>query len=204
MITRLILIRHGTTVWNQEKRYCGCRDVGLSVEGRLQAKKLRRKLKGIKFDCILASDRQRALQTARIIFKGRAIIKVRGLREINFGVLEGLRHKEILRIYGAAYVKWLKSPFRNHIPKAEELGDFKKRVQRAISGIIDKNSGKTVAVVCHGGTIGVLVSGILKTKDFWRYVPKATSVTVLEYAKGRVSLIKFNDTDHLDEDKTKD
>ncbi|MFZ5799828.1 MAG: histidine phosphatase family protein [Candidatus Omnitrophota bacterium] len=194
MITRLILIRHGTTAWNQQQRYCGCRDIGLSKAGRLQVRRLHYKLQGIKFEGIFSSDLKRAIQTAKIIFKDKKITKLRGLREINFGVIEGLRHSEILRIYGAAYTKWLKRPFRNHLPKAEQMGDFRRRVQAAISVIVRKSRGKTVAVVCHGGTIGVLVSSIVNKMDFWQYVPKAASVTVVESRNGKLRLIKFNDT----------
>lgn len=197
MTTRLVLIRHGITELNRKGRYCGQTDVSLSAQGASQAQQLRKQLKAFEFDRIYSSDRRRALQTSRIIFNGAKIIKLRGLREINFGVLEGLGHKEIMKKYSTTYKKWLKDPYKNHIPKGELLGLFKKRVQGAIKNIVRLNPGKSVAVICHGGTIGMVISCILKAKDFWRSVPSTASITIVEYKRGKPSIKKFNDTAHL-------
>jgi len=132
-----------------------------------------------------------------MLFKQARIIPVRGLREINFGVLEGLKNEEIMQRHADAYKKWLKDAFKNNIPKAEPINVFKKRVENALWSIIRCNPGKTIAVVCHGGVIGIFVNGILKTKNFWRCVPSPASVTVVECDKGKPRLKKFNDTAHL-------
>ncbi|MDD5044802.1 MAG: histidine phosphatase family protein [Candidatus Omnitrophica bacterium] len=197
MATELILIRHGITNWNKARRYCGCKDVPLSSEGRAQAVKLHRKLKDVCFDRIYSSDRKRALETCRIIFGRVRIAKVKGLREINFGVFEGLRHTEIMKKYGPVYKKWLSDPYQHHIPRAEKMADFKKRIYVSFAKIARANPDKTVAVVCHGGVIGVFVGGIYRSKDFWRYVPGATSVTVVKYKNRTPRIMKFNDIAHL-------
>ncbi|MDD5432092.1 MAG: histidine phosphatase family protein [Candidatus Omnitrophica bacterium] len=198
MATKIVLIRHGVTRWNKEKRYCGCMDIGLSKEGKAQAEKLKKHLSGNKFHKIYSSDRKRALQTAKIIFKGLKLIQVKGLREMSFGVMEGLRHDDILKKYPKEYSRWLENPFKYNIPKAEALVDFKKRVNCAIRKIVDSNRGKTVAVVCHGGAIGIFVTGILKKKDFWRHVPKTTSVTIVEFMKNKPKIKLFNAASHLE------
>ena len=196
-MTKLVLIRHGITKWNKEGRYCGCKDIGLSGHGKAQAEKLGKRLKLMEFDRAYCSDRRRALQTSRIVLGGAKIVKVKGLREVNFGVLEGLRHREIMKKYASFYGKWLKDCYKNNIPKAEPMIVFKRRVDSAIKKIIDLNPGKTVAVICHGGVIGVFVSGILKSRNFWRCVPSAASITVVDYVNGKPRIKKFNDTAHL-------
>ena len=196
-MVKLILIRHGVTKWNREKRYCGSKDIGLSDEGRSQVKLLSGRLNADGFDRIYCSDRKRATQTARILFKKAQIISKRGLREIDFGALEGLRHEEIIVKYSSAYEKWLKDPFANNIPRAEPMNGFKKRVEGALSKIVRSNSGNAVAVVCHGGVIGIFLNGILKNNNFWRCVPLPASVTVIEHKNGKLRLKKFNDTAHL-------
>jgi broad specificity phosphatase PhoE len=197
MLTRLFLIRHGITEWNQQRRYCGRKDVGLSRQGELQAKELCKRLKKFKFDRIYSSDRKRALQTSRIIFDGVKVITLSGLREIDFGVFEGLRHKEIMKRYPVIYRRWLKNPFQSRIPKAESLDTFKKRVNSTFRKIIRLNCGKTIAVVCHGGAIAVFISTILKKNHFWRYVPAAASISMVEYKKSQLRVKKFNNTAHL-------
>lgn len=194
MTTKLILIRHGITQWNKQKKYCGCRDIGLSNHGRSQARQLRKRFNGFEFDKIYCSDRRRALQTRKILFGRNDFIKVKGLREIDFGVFEGLRHDEILRKYPKLYKEWLADPYKGRIPEAEPMHVFRKRVHECIRKILGASRGKTIAVVCHGGVIGIFVSGILKNRSFWKFVPSPASVTVVEYSKRKLSLKKFNQT----------
>lgn len=197
MLTRLIFIRHGETIWNKQKRYCGCRDIDLSKDGKFQALRLREKLKNSRFDKIYCSDRKRALTTAKIIFGKTRIIKDKKLREMSFGVIEGLRHKEIMARYADIYKSWLKDPFKNHIPKAENLNSFKKRVASAIGKIVRDNGGKTICLVCHGGTISIFIAGILKRRNFWSYIPGSASISILEYWEKKPKIKVFNETTHL-------
>ncbi|MFA5275487.1 MAG: histidine phosphatase family protein [Candidatus Omnitrophota bacterium] len=197
MLTQLVLIRHGITEWNKQRRYCGRKDIPLSRQGRAQAKQLSKKLEAFKIEKIYSSDRKRALQTSRIIFGRRKIITMKVLREINFGVLEGLRHEDILKKYGAAYKKWLVNPYKSRIPQAETMVAFKKRVNRAIKKIVRFNPGKKIAIVCHGGVIGIFVSSVLNSNNFWRYVPAAASFTIVEYKKSRPIIKKFNQIEYL-------
>ena len=197
MVTQLVLIRHGSTAWNKEHRYCGCSNISISREGREQAETLHKRFKGISFDKIYCSVKRRATQTCRIIFNGAKFTGVPALREINFGVLEGMYYKDIMRKYKTAYENWINDPYRYRIPKSEPIRLFKKRVETAINKISRGNAGKTVAIVCHAGVIGIFVSSILKSRNFWRYVPSAASITIVEYKKDRPKIKLFNDTAHL-------
>lgn len=197
MTTQLILIRHGITAWNKQGRYCGYKDVSLSSQGKAQVIKLRAGIKNINIDRIYCSDRKRALQTRAILFGKGDFIKLKGLREINFGVFEGLKHDEIMKKFSAVYKQWLIDPYKVRIPEAEPMRVFKKRVQGAIKKILQAHRGKTIAVVCHGGVIGIFVSSILKSRNFWRHVPSASSVTVVEYKNNKFKVSKFNDKKHL-------
>ncbi|MCX5701176.1 MAG: histidine phosphatase family protein [Candidatus Omnitrophica bacterium] len=193
IITRLVLIRHGITEWNKQKRYCGYKDINLSSQGKIQAIKLRKSIKKFSFDRIYCSDRKRALQTRAILFGKTKFSRVRDLREIHFGVLEGLTHDQIMKKYPVAYKAWLRDPYKGRIPDAESLSDFKKRVIRVMKEIVRSNLGKTVAVVCHGGVIAMFVSSILKSRKFWKYVVSPASVTIVDYNNRKFKLIKFND-----------
>lgn len=197
MPTEVILIRHGITVWNRQKRYCGSKDIALSSQGRVQALRLRKRLKGIKCDRVYSSDRKRAARTARIIFGRARIIWVKGLREIDFGALEGLNYNEIMQKYPAVYKKWLKDPFKTSVPQGEAMGVFGRRVNSAMKKIVGLNRGKTVAVVCHGGTISIFINSLLKKRDFWRYIPAAGSMSIVEYGKNGARIKLFNDTGNL-------
>jgi len=192
MMTKLVLIRHGLTAWNMQKRYCGYRDVSLSRLGKAQVVKLRKNINDIYFDKVYCSDRKRALMTREILFGEADFIKDKNLREIHFGVLEGLKHDEIIVKYNQVYNKWLLDPYKNRLPKAETMQVFKRRIQGVMRRIIRSNQGKTIAVVCHGGVIGIFVSSILKSKNFWVHVPAPASLTVIKHENNKFKLVKFN------------
>ncbi len=96
-MTKLLLVRHGQTLWNHVARYQGHTDIDLSDTGRTQAKLLSMRLAGVSLQAVYASDLRRALDTARIIAEPHdlAVQALPQLREINFGAWEGLTFKEI-------------------------------------------------------------------------------------------------------------
>lgn len=196
-MTRVMLIRHGQTSWNLRKKYCGLTDLCLNIRGKKQAEKLSQRLKNELVDVVYSSDRKRALQSAEIIFKGAKIEKVGDLREMSFGIFEGRSYKEILRKQPLLYKKWLKRPFNVTIPEGENPMDFKKRIMRAFRKITLHNKGKTVAMVCHGGTISVILNHILKSRDFWKAMPASASLNIIECENNKVKIKLFNDTSHL-------
>ncbi|MDD4899483.1 MAG: histidine phosphatase family protein [Candidatus Omnitrophica bacterium] len=179
MATKLIFIRHGQTDWNAKMIYCGSSDVCLSQKGKTQARKLKKVFRGQQIDKIYCSNKKRALETAKIIFGKEKIVELEDLREMHFGVFEGLSYEQIQQKYPKVYKKWLHEPFTVTIPKGENLKDFKKRILRAVRKIMRAEKDKTVAVVCHGGVIGIFLSHLNKTKDFWKYVPSSASVTII-------------------------
>jgi broad specificity phosphatase PhoE len=181
MSTRLILIRHGQTVWTAKKIYCGAMDIGLNVNGRRQAERLRRRLNGKLMHKVYSSDKKRAIQTARIIFKKNKIVRLAELREMCFGVFEGLSHVQVLGKYPKIYSQWLKDPFSVTMPQGESLRNFRKRIVMAMKKISKLHPGQTVAVVCHGGVIGIFLAYLAKKNDFWRLIPKPATCTVIKY-----------------------
>lgn len=197
MATKLFLIRHGSTDWNVKHRYCGFVDVSLNAKGVTQAKRLGKRLKGETIHKVYSSDRKRALQTAAIVFEGHGIEVVPDLREMHFGIFEGLTYKQIIKKFPLLYKKWLKDPFKVAIPRGENLDMLKKRVVSAFKKIILRHPGQSVAVVCHGGSISSLIIHVLKSKDFWRHIPLSASLTIAQVKGRKFKLILLNDVTHL-------
>jgi broad specificity phosphatase PhoE len=146
---------------------------------------------------VYSSDRIRAIQTAGIVFKGYDIEKVADLREMHFGIFEGLTYHQIMKKFPHTYKKWIKNPFETVIPSGESLSILKKRVVRTFKKIILRHRNQNVAVVCHGGAIATFINYILKSEEFWEHIPHLASLTVLEVKNKKFKINLFNDISHL-------
>src|SRR5689334_8334912 len=105
MTTRFIVIRHGETRWNVERRVQGKGDSPLTEEGLAQADAIGKRLARERFDVLIASDLGRARQTAERVahHTGLAIRFDPRLQERNFGAGEGMTYDEIDRAFPNAF-----------------------------------------------------------------------------------------------------
>jgi len=197
MPTKVIFIRHGHTAWNTKGRYCGLSDIELNTKGRRQARQLRRMIRKQGVDSVYSSDSRRALNFAKIIFKESQIKKISELREMDFGIFEGLTYSEIMTKYAKVYKRWLEDPFAVVIPNGESLKHLKNRTNRALSKIVSGNKNKVIAIVTHAGPIKMVLSSILRTKDIWKLKPDLGSLNIVEFHHNRARVMLLNDTSYL-------
>src|SRR5256885_17241086 len=96
MPTRILLLRHGGTIWSSDERFAGSTDIDLSDEGRAQARALGRRLAAVPIDAAYSSPMRRAIETATLALGDRtlALTKVPGLKEIDHGPWDGQRHAD--------------------------------------------------------------------------------------------------------------
>ena len=151
-MTRIILIRHGETVWNQQGRMQGQSDSPLSEIGVRQARQLAQRLKQVAFGALYSSDSGRAHQTARSVSDatGHAIIVEPRLRERHFGVFEGLTGAEIKIQYPDDYARFKTRDPQYVVPGGESTLGFRARVLGCLSEIAERYAGDVVVVVTHG------------------------------------------------------
>jgi 2,3-bisphosphoglycerate-dependent phosphoglycerate mutase len=147
----LWIVRHGQTDWNAAGRLAGWSDVPLTALGEQQARLLRPKLDGEKFDGVWSSDLVRAVSTARLAH-GEARSDKR-LREINFGSLEGMLWNEVdPKIAEALYnFDWSFSA-----PDGEGLAELRERVHGFLK---DLSFGRHL-IFTHGGVIRLLTGDL--------------------------------------------
>ena len=121
---KLVLIRHGESVWNQENRFTGWTDVDLSPEGIQQAKRAGQLLlkHGYNFDEGFTSLLKRSIKTLHILLEELdhlwiPVQKSWRLNERFYGALQGLNKDETIAKYGVEQVqKWRRDP--NEFPPA--------------------------------------------------------------------------------------
>jgi probable phosphoglycerate mutase len=200
MMLHLILVRHGETEWNAQRRYQGQTDVPLSELGRRQAECVADRLVGQTIDAVYASDLQRAWETAQIIAakSGLQVMPEPRLRELKFGVLEGLTFDEAQEQYPEMINAWLED-FNRPPEGGETIELFNSRVVSLLNDLKAKHDEQTVLLVAHGGPLSEVlrvVLGLSREKRWYLEMENASLSEVL-IAEDYVSLKRLNDTCHL-------
>jgi len=196
---RLLLARHGQSLWNQIRKFQGANDVGLSDLGRTQAAALGTVLRGsYRVAAAYVSPMCRARDTAEIALQGTGIptTAIHELRELSLGEWEGCTVDEVRARDGNPYLAWVRSPLDCPPPGGEPLPDVCVRVLRAIDQIsANHRSGEDVLVVAHGGVISVYLCHLLGVSfnSLWRMRIDNGSLTIARPPR----LVSVNDTAHL-------
>ena len=165
---KLVLIRHGQSVWNAENRFTGWTDVDLSDKGVLEAEAAGDSLAEIRFDVVHTSGLRRAQRTAEIIIgrnahsSGVPVFRDERLNERHYGDLQGLNKAETAEIHGADQVHIWRRSFDVPPPGGESL---KMNAERTIPYfeeeiLPDLDEGKNVLVSAHGNSLRSIVMHI--------------------------------------------
>ena len=109
---KIYITRHGATQWNKEGRMQGWQDSNLTEIGVDNAKKLGESLQHIDFDYIYCSPLGRAFDTAKYIRgnKKTEIIKIEDLKEMGFGIWEGMDHEKVKELYPSQQFNFWNKP----------------------------------------------------------------------------------------------
>mgnify|MGYP001502659273 CR=1 FL=1 len=169
-MTRLVLIRHGQSVWNAANRFTGWTDVELSPKGEDEAAAAGKELADLSFDVIHTSALIRAQHTAEIIMlhnRTSGDIPTRydeRLNERHYGDLQGLNKAETAEIHGAEQVHIWRRSFDVPPPGGESLEMTAERtIPYFVEEIIpDLEEGKNVLVAAHGNSLRSIVMYIEK------------------------------------------
>ena len=199
---RLVLIRHGSSTWNDERRIQGQLDPPLSEKGRDQARKLGARFRDTQVDAFYSSDLARARETAEAIAEqiGRPPEYLAELREVALGEWEGLQRDEIIARYPEQWERWTEHPSWDIVPGGEGTEAFEARVGAAIEGLIARHRWGRVLVVTHGGVIQVALLRVVgrSSNGLFPFTIDNTSVSVLQGSPERLVVGRVNDTCHLD------
>lgn len=195
---RLLLARHGQSVWNADRRFQGRTDVGLSPKGTEEAISLGRAVARRPLAAVYASPLARARQTAEIVVRGTGltVTVAEDLKELSLGAWEGRTVDDVLAAEGEAYRQWLRQPFDCPPPGGEHVRDVAGRVLPVMERIAARHpDGEELLVVAHGGVISVYLCHLLGLtfNALWRMAIHNGSLTVVDPPR----VLTLNDTTHL-------
>lgn len=205
-MTDILLIRHGETDWNLDKRLQGHVDIPLNPAGQRQVEALGAVLAGEGVEAIFSSDLVRARDTALAVAAatGLPVATDAGLRERCYGAFEGLRHPDIEERYPDAYRQWKAREPDARYPAGERIAEtMREFYQRSIGAVQRIMAGKTarkVAIVTHGGVLECLHHWASGT-DFAQ--PRSfdifnASINRLHWDGARARIVSWGEIGHLE------
>jgi len=168
-MSKLVLVRHGESEWNQQNRFTGWVDVPLTEKGRAEARAAAGQIKEIRFDQAYTSELERAQETLKIILEetGQAqlgTMRDKALNERHYGDLQGLDKAETVRKFGEKQVHIWRRSYDTAPPNGESLKDTAARTLPYFEDKIMKGirEGKNIIVSAHGNSLRSIVMDLDK------------------------------------------
>ncbi len=201
---KIYITRHGETEWNRLGRMQGWENSRLTEKGIENAKKLGESLKTADIGCIYSSPLGRAVETAEYI-RGEGNIKIifnESLREMCFGVWEGMMYSDIKEIFPEQHHNFWQRPHLYEPINGEGYFEFMERVKTGFYDIINNAQDENILIVTHT-CVKKAIYSILKDipiDNFWDPpFMHDTCLTVLEREGEEIRFVLEGDTSHLQE-----
>ena len=198
---KLVIIRHGESVWNTIGRYQGLMDPDLTERGEKQALALARELEKEELKILYFSPLLRTRRTAEIIANLLSIPAVEDKRiiEIDHGKWSGMLVEEVKQKFPGEFRRWMERPHESDFEGGESLQMVFQRVKDFLEEVGSKHRGESVGVVSHTVPIRCLLCAILDVdlSRFWSFGCDNASYSVVYFEESRRVLQRLNITCHL-------
>ncbi len=202
MATRILIIRHGETIWNVERRIQGSQDIALTERGRQQAQLLAKRLSAESIKAIYSSPLVRAWETAETVaahHTGINPIAQPELAEFSFGPHEGRKLDQVLAEVDEEKLNF-DDDYRISIG-AEPKQPSTAWAQTFFPNMADRHSEQTILLSTHGAKKRHLLDAIFpdKTAEFYGSHPENCSLTIVHWhPQNGPSLELLYDASHLE------
>jgi broad specificity phosphatase PhoE len=202
---RILMARHGETIFNVEGRWQGQSDSPLTERGKAQARELARALAGDQLAAVYSSDLGRALDTAREVAAphGFDVATDARLREIHTGSWTGKSRDEIEAAYPGGVKAWATTPAQMQIPGGESLRAVQARALNFFADRIPSHAGETVVIISHGAVGQTILIEAMggRLEDLWlKDRVDNCQISRLEWSEpDGLRLIELSDVRHLEQ-----
>jgi broad specificity phosphatase PhoE len=206
----LVLTRHGLTDRSDPEQHLGQGiDVGLSTAGRAQAAALAARIAGERFDRIISSPLQRAVETAETVARGRPVEPDPRLMEMDYGAWEGLTYDAIDAVDAAYRAGWVADPGALVCPGGESGADVAARARSFLVDLLAWGAPRdaddpVVLAVAHSTLNRILLCvavGVPVGEYRRRFTQSQANLTVLRWPSGappeQARILAVNDTSHV-------
>ncbi|AQP44203.1 histidine phosphatase family protein [Tessaracoccus flavus] len=159
--TQLVVLRHGETDWNRDRRFQGHADIPLNDAGRQQAVKLRSALAQWHFDAVYASPLSRALETAQLVRPGSHVVTDPRLSEIDVGSWAGLSRDEVIAEMPSYPEHYANGVDFRRSPTGERPSEMVARAMPFFDELGLQPAGASILVVSHGQLLNRVLHALL-------------------------------------------
>ena len=209
-MSKLILTRHGQSVWNAENRFTGWKNVPLTKKGESEAKKAGELIKKhkINIEKVFSSVLERANRTAEIaikhaelnnLFKNNKLVMICSdkLNERDYGDLVGLNKQETAYKFGKDQVHIWRRSYDTPPPNGESLKDVVERVSPYFEENIKPNleMGENILVAAHGNSLRAMMIelGMYQPNEISSIELPTGSPLCINFEQGRLIDFKYLD-----------
>lgn len=179
---RLILVRHGQSELNKDGIFYGQLDPKLTKKGREQAREAKKILENIHYDEVYTSDLIRARETAEIInYKDIPLTISKELRELNFGIFEGMKYDEILKKYPKEEELWREQWQEYDYETGESVKALQERTVAYLEEVLHEE--RDILVVAHWGVINCVLSHYLSggLEGYWKFSTDNCGIAIIKF-----------------------
>ena len=191
-LNKLVLVRHGQSIWNEKNLFTGWRDVGLTDKGVEEAKKAGLLLKeaNVNFDVMFTSSLERAKKTGDIILscmdqRNIEVVSDSALNERDYGELTGMNKDEARKNFGESQVQIWRRAYDMPPPGGESLKNTFERVLPYFNKYIHPrlSNGESILITAHGNSLRSLVKHLEEISE--------EKIVKLEIATGEPIFYEF-------------
>jgi len=208
ILTRLIILRHGETVWNAEGKFQGQMDSPLTPLGIEQSNALAARLSHYQFTALYSSDLGRARQTAKLIAQktGHEIRFDARLRERNLGSFQGFTRSQSEHAFPAEFARFTSSDMDYVPPEGESFNQSAARIMACLEELARAHAGQQIVLISHGAVLGAVLRHVLGiSRETPRHFKRFNgSWNVFTFKKGAWFLETWGDIGHLHQTKSLD
>ncbi|MDP8960515.1 MAG: histidine phosphatase family protein [Actinomycetota bacterium] len=199
-MSRLVLVRHGESEWNVERRIQGQSGTGLTGRGREQAQRTAELLAAAYPDALLvSSDLQRCLESVASFEEllGREAKTEPGLRERHFGEWTGRLNVDVAEEDPERWKRWRAGEDVFEEVGGENSATLARRAVATIRRLLEEAAGRPVVCMTHGGPVWHGVHALLRLHDRVLGGVANASVTEINVESVAPRLISWNQVVHL-------
>lgn len=173
---KLLVARHGETLFNKENKICGITDIELTCKGIEQAKEIAEKIKELNIDLIISSPMKRTIQTSKVISDicNLQYVTDDRLMEQDYGIYEGCSRMDSNFLNN-------KKQFAYKYPNGESMMQVACRVYNLITELNKKYTNKNILIITHGGICRIINTYFhdMTNDEFFNYT--ASNGIITEY-----------------------